>query len=52
MAKYRITAFGDEDTGLKLQSTTVHAKDKEEALKMAWEIFPEYDDVSVMEEDT
>lgn len=52
MAKYRITAYGNEDNDLPTKRETIHAKDKKEALEMAWEIFAEYDDVSVMEEDT
>ena len=44
--------YGDEDNDLPTKSETIHAKDKKEALEMAWEIFAEYDDVSVMEEDT
>lgn len=47
--KYRITAYGEE-YGLPNKSATIEAKNKEEAQAMAWEMFPEYDDVGVYEE--
>lgn len=49
MPKYRIKALGDEDLGLKTQTKIITAKDKEDALAIAWEIFPEYEDVYVSE---
>ena len=47
--KFKIKAFGDDEIGLKTQYAIVTAKDKEAALAIAWEKFPEYEDVYVSE---
>ena len=47
MAKFIVKAYGDEDSGLRTKRVTIDADDIDEAQAMAWELFPEYDDISV-----
>lgn len=49
MAKFRIKAFGGEDGTPPTQYATVEAKTRDAAITMAWDIFPEYEDVYVTE---
>lgn len=48
MKKYSVKAYGDE-YGLPTKSATITARSREEALEIAWSMFPEYDDVGVWE---
>lgn len=52
MAKFNVKAYGDEDdadNGLKTQYGIIEAKDREEAYRIAWEMFPEYEDIGICE---
>ena len=52
MAKFNVKAYGDEDdagNGLKTQCGVIEAKNREEAYRIAWEMFPEYEDISICE---
>ena len=52
MAKYHVKAYGDEDgadNGLKTQHAVIEAKNREEAYRIAWEMFPGYEDIGVCE---
>ena len=48
MKKYSVKAYGDE-YGLPNKSATIEARSRDEALVIAWGMFPEYEDVSVRE---
>lgn len=45
MNKYLIKASADIERRLKGQEAIVRAKDREEAMRLAWERFPEYKEV-------
>lgn len=45
MNKYLIKASADIERRLKEREVTVYAKDREEAMRLAWERFPEYKEV-------
>lgn len=45
MNKYLIKASADIERRLKEREVIVCAKDKEEAMRLAWERFPEYKEV-------
>ena len=47
MNKYLIKASADIERRLKEQEVIVCAKDREEAMRLAWERFPEYKEVGV-----
>ena len=47
MNKYLIKAFEDIERRLKEREAIVCAKDREEAMRLAWEHFPEYKEVGV-----
>lgn len=48
MAKYHVIAYTDED-GYSRRETVIEARDTDEALYMAWRMFPEYHEVGVFE---
>lgn len=48
MKKYSIKAYGEE-YGLPTKSAVIEAESRDEALKKAWSVFPEYEDVYVSE---
>ena len=48
MKKYSVKAYGEE-YGLPTKTATIVAENKDEALEIAWSMFPEYDDVGVRE---
>ena len=46
MAKWTIVAYPDEEDFLpRKQSKVIEAKDWDEAMKIAWREFPEYEEV-------
>lgn len=45
MNKYLIKAFADIERRLKEREAIVCAKDREAAMRLAWERFPEYKEV-------
>jgi hypothetical protein len=50
LAKFNVKAYGDKDdadNGLKTQHAVIEAKNREEAYRIAWEMFPEYEDIGV-----
>lgn len=47
MNKYLIKASADIERRLREREATIYAKDKEEAMRLAWERFPEYKEVGV-----
>lgn len=47
MDKYLIKASEDIERRLKGREAIVHAKDREEAMRLAWERFPEHKEVGV-----
>lgn len=47
MNKYLIKASADIERRLKEREAIVCAKDREEAMRLAWEHFPEYKEVGV-----
>jgi hypothetical protein len=52
LAKFNVKAYGDEDdadNGLKTQYGVIEAENREEAYRIAWEMFPEYDDIGICE---
>ena len=48
LAKYHVIAYADED-GYSRRETVIEARDTDEALYMAWRMFPEYHEVGVFE---
>ena len=50
MARYDVIAYPDEE-GNKRQSTIIKAENYENALKMAWRMFPEHHEIGVYEID-
>ena len=53
MNKYLIKALADIERRLKEREAIVYAKDRDEAMRLAWERFPEYKEVGaylIMEE--
>ena len=49
MAKWTIVAYPDEETGGSRKSKVIEAKDWDEAMRIAWDEFPEYDEVGAYE---
>ena len=47
MNKYLIKASADMERRLKEREAIVCAKDRDEAMRLAWERFPEYKEVGV-----
>lgn len=47
MAKWKIVAYPDEETGGSRKSKVVEAKDWNEAMNIAYREFPEYHEVGV-----
>lgn len=47
MNKYLIKASADIERRLKEREAIVYTKDRDEAMRLAWERFPEYKEVGV-----
>lgn len=47
MSKYLIKVSSDNERRLKEGEAIVRAKDRDEAMRLAWERFPEYKEVAV-----
>lgn len=45
MNKYLIKASADIERHLKERESIIYAKDRDEAMRLAWERFPEYKEV-------
>lgn len=45
MSKWKIVAYANAEYGLPKKEKVIEAKNHDEAMKIAWKEFPEYDEV-------
>ena len=50
MKFFVVKAYADADCGLKEQTAVIKAENREEAMRIAWKMFPEYHQVGAFEQ--
>jgi hypothetical protein len=49
MSKWKIVAYANAEYGLPKKEKIIEAKEHDEAMRIAWDEFPEYDEVGAYE---